>query len=63
MINVAMVVAGHKPVAMETKCHSRELQMFALSSQSSLNISHLTQKPAVGIVNIYRLFCRGEALV
>ena len=48
MKNISMVVTSHKPVAMETEGHSRELQMFSLSSESSLNIGHLTQKPAGG---------------
>ena len=50
-----MVVASDKPVAMETKGHSRELQMFALSSQSSLNIGYLTQKPEVEIPKYIRV--------
>ena len=43
-----MVVTSHEPVAMETKGHSRELQMFSLSSEPSLDIEYLTQKPAGG---------------
>ena len=41
-----MVVTSHEPVAMETEGHSRELQMFSLSSEPGLDIGHLTQKPA-----------------
>ena len=50
-----MVITSNKPVAMETKGHSQELQMFALSSQSSLNIGHFTQKPEVGIPKYIRV--------
>ena len=48
LVDVALLVSRHEPVAMATKGHSSELQVSALGGQANFDVAGLKQQPGEG---------------